>query len=130
MNENAQKWINALRSGKYKQARGVLTDRDGGHCCLGVACELAVELGITTRHKYEAGVRYGEDGTSMATPPLEVQEWLGLLDQWGSFRNEEGGFSDALTEMNDNGASFEEIADVIADEPPGLFGRSYHHANF
>ncbi len=33
-------WIAALRSGKYKQARGKLK-KDGGYCCLGVYCEIA-----------------------------------------------------------------------------------------
>ena len=38
-------WMTALRSGKYKQTTGTLADQDG-HCCLGVACDLAVKAGI------------------------------------------------------------------------------------
>lgn len=34
------KWVKALRSGKYKQGKGVLCDR-GKHCCLGVLCRVA-----------------------------------------------------------------------------------------
>jgi hypothetical protein len=35
------KWVEALRSGEYDQARGVLHDRDnGGFCCLGVLCKV------------------------------------------------------------------------------------------
>jgi hypothetical protein len=35
-----QKWINALRSGEYKQTRQSLHD-DKGYCCLGVLCDVA-----------------------------------------------------------------------------------------
>lgn len=34
------KWINALRSGEYKQANGALQN-EYGYCCLGVLCEIA-----------------------------------------------------------------------------------------
>lgn len=34
------KWIEALRSGKYKQGRGYLRTIDGGYCCLGVLCDV------------------------------------------------------------------------------------------
>jgi hypothetical protein len=35
-----QKWIKALRSGKFKQGNGCL-HRDGRYCCLGVACAVS-----------------------------------------------------------------------------------------
>ena len=34
------KWVEALRSGKYTQARGALHRKDGSYCCLGVLCSL------------------------------------------------------------------------------------------
>ena len=34
-----QLWVNALRSGKYRQARGFLR-KNGAMCCLGVLCEI------------------------------------------------------------------------------------------
>ena len=44
LNPNAQKWVDALRSGEYKQTRGALRGDDEGNepkfCCLGVACDL------------------------------------------------------------------------------------------
>lgn len=46
-----KKWIDALRSGKYLQARGELR-REGtvpAYCCLGVLCELGVEAGLLQR---------------------------------------------------------------------------------
>jgi len=34
------KWTDALRSGKYKQAREELRSPDGRFCCLGVLCDI------------------------------------------------------------------------------------------
>ena len=43
--EFAEKWLTALRSGKYKQAVETLYDPDvDGFCCLGVACVLEYPL--------------------------------------------------------------------------------------
>ena len=39
MNEKAQAWLDALRSGKFAQTKYNLKD-DMGYCCLGVACEV------------------------------------------------------------------------------------------
>jgi hypothetical protein len=35
-----EKWIRALRSGKFKQGKQRLRADDGGYCCLGVLCEI------------------------------------------------------------------------------------------
>lgn len=35
------KWVAALRSGKYKQGKGVLRGHSNAYCCLGVLCEVA-----------------------------------------------------------------------------------------
>ena len=37
MNENAKKWVKALRSGEFEQGTGYLRKGDK-FCCLGVAC--------------------------------------------------------------------------------------------
>lgn len=37
--ENAVKWLNALKSGRYKKTVGILGD-DTGYCCLGVGCKV------------------------------------------------------------------------------------------
>lgn len=34
------KWVKALRSGKYKQARGILKNSRGEMCCLGVLADI------------------------------------------------------------------------------------------
>lgn len=38
--ELKRKWIEALRSGRYRQTTGRLTDGEGGYCCLGVLCAI------------------------------------------------------------------------------------------
>ena len=39
--ELKQKWLDALRNGKYKQGESYLRNRDNKYCCLGVLCEVA-----------------------------------------------------------------------------------------
>src|SRR5437899_9420914 len=39
--KNAKKWAKALRSGEYKQSKGMLNNREG-YCCLGVACKIFI----------------------------------------------------------------------------------------
>lgn len=71
------RWVSALRSGEYKQARNDLC-ADGAFCCLGVLCDLYErERGID-------GWRFGKGSNpssylgSLGTPPKEVCEWAGL----------------------------------------------------
>lgn len=45
LNPVAQKWVDALRSGKYRQCRNQLRSDDReAYCCLGVLAELYVEV--------------------------------------------------------------------------------------
>lgn len=36
------KWLEALRSGRYKQGQGRLRDESNQFCCLGVLCDVGV----------------------------------------------------------------------------------------
>ncbi len=148
MNENAQRWVEALRSGDYQQGQYVLRQPVAGdadvYCCLGVACELYIEAGGTdlTRelgmgegrsHHNKSVYVYKSDnlrgqaagGTShdrTATLPTVVVQWLGLSNASGGWDVWDGEFeSHGLTGMNDGGASFDQIADLIEQEPRGLF---------
>lgn len=122
LNDNAKQWVEALRSGKYTQGMGLLRSRNDEYCCLGVACELYAE-----RHPELVIAAPREDsdyytyGGRCDTLPHAVVVWLGLRDAAGSYRPEES----ALTEDNDNGMTFAEIADIIEHEPDGLFGEDY-----
>ena len=98
MDANLQaKWVQALRSGEYKQG-ALFLRKDGKHCCLGVLCELA-GLEITPGGMVVAG-------------PYEVDDYEPLYDLLGG--------SDTARQLwnrNDgNGMrkhSFAEIADYI-----------------
>lgn len=82
------KWVEALRSGKFKQIRGNLYEKDG-NCCLGVLC---VVSGMPNDNRLN-DVHYTDELTN------------GLL----------GGFpSDTLWQLNDRDRKpFPEIADFI-----------------
>lgn len=104
MNDNAKKWVAALRSGKYKQTQGQLRS-DDKYCCLGVACDLAMETGVISSFI----------GTNLGLPK-PVQDWIGLKDDFGNYR----GFS-SLASENDAGRTFLEIADIIENNEVNLF---------
>lgn len=122
LNDNAKLWVAALRSGRFKQGRGCLTKLvDGGQldCCLGVACKVAIENGLAVEVKpatFDVLMYEGETGIL----PESVASWLGLEKCNGVFGKVPSDFQQ-LTEMNDNGKTFAEIADIIESEPEGLF---------
>jgi hypothetical protein len=117
-------WVEALRSGRFKQGTGklwVIThDQDNephepGLCCLGVLCYLAELEGVTTRqyHRFE-GYQFYMFGNTADVLPEEVKKWAGL--EYGDPRIP--GIDDdhedrSLAFINDNGADFDEIADLI-----------------
>lgn len=120
MNENAKTWAKALRSKEYPQTRGVLqrtVEIRGapiGFCCLGVACDLYIKAGNKLLTEEEDGRICFESGTGQL--PTRVMEWLGLTSHTGMDANDL-----SLAYKNDNGATFDEIADIIESEPEGLF---------
>ena len=122
MNENAEKWVAALRSGDYDQTKSFLRDEDG-FCCLGVACDLyAKETGGTARAWRKSGRYYVfaiGSPHEVSALPVPVMEWLGLRDQLGDYDPVVNMAS--LSTRNDNGAEFAEIAYLIESEPKGLF---------
>lgn len=110
------KWLAALRSGEYKQGRGQLHTPGNTFCCLGVLCDLAFNEGVVTRREDGGGFSYGQGGgplRNLGYPnylPPEVQEWAGIPTSnpgvsWGK----------KLSEYNDEGESFEFIADLIEE---------------
>lgn len=70
--------VAALRSGKYKQGREYLglIGNNVTHCCLGVACEVAIEngLGIPTT-RIDGYVMF--DGAESVLP-ASVRDWYGF----------------------------------------------------
>lgn len=95
------KWIEALRSGKYKQGRLALRTRNDHFCCLGVLCDVS---GVSEWK--ENGPCYSYDGASSLLPPL-------LRNQLTREARH------ALMERNDySGMSFPDIADWIGTNIP------------
>jgi hypothetical protein len=112
-----QRWLDALRSGEYKQTMENLQDSNG-FCCLGVLCDLhAQERGMNWVKRTDGYELYGE--TQLL--PLSVQEWAGLDNHMGGlvdFEYEKDGVmyvkSKSLPEINDAwNKNFNEIADLI-----------------
>lgn len=116
MNDNAKAWVAALRSGKYQQGRDYLC-KDNRYCCLGVACEV---LGIGKIIDGMGVATYlGDEPNDKDSGwlPRNAKEALGLRTYNGTL----GDGATSLTLLNDNGATFNEIADIIESEPEGLF---------
>lgn len=108
LNENAKKWVKALKSAKYKQAKSQLGDK-AGYCCLGVACVIAKKEGVIKA--------FGSENTHL---PEEVRRWLGLTSASGEYYV--GDRKTWLVDDNDNrDKNFKEIAAIIESEPAGLF---------
>lgn len=115
--ENVRKWVDALRSGKYKQCRSYLNKGDA-YCCLGVACEVAFKNGVAVEivnlnentSNAEAIRSYNKNTIDL---PTVVKEWLGFEQHSPTVRlsnNRE----EFLTNLNDSYKfSFEQIADLI-----------------
>ena len=123
LNENAKKWVEALRSGKYSQCEGTLQNVEG-YCCLGVACdvyekEAEVKLPRNKHGFYELDTLSG--GFKV------VRDWLGLVDSEGGMppfkgQKDQRYIYTTLTKLNDHARmSFNEIADVIESREKGIF---------
>lgn len=103
LNENMQKFVAALRSGEFPQAKGTLNridvlDSDEkltvGYCCLGVGCELAARNGVVAKDSMK---RYIDDTN------YEEVVVFGILDE----------DSDELVESS--AASYVYLPEVVAD---------------
>lgn len=75
--ERVQLLVDALRSGEFNQAQGVL-ENEHGNCCLGVACRVAMKNGLyvkVDRHEGDPSTLFDGQGIDL---PLSVQEWYGF----------------------------------------------------
>ena len=102
---DAKKWVEALRSGEYKQTRMVLCEGDEmegttAYCCLGVACDLFVDSYWIRR---PADEEWSIGGRSTILPTEEMMKSMGLNIEYVK----------DLVDLNDKGWSFAKIADKI-----------------
>lgn len=114
-----KEWVAALRSGDYKQGKGALR-RDDTYCCFGVLCELAVAAGVADRIVSKRLYSYGPAGTfpgnyvgawAAGFLPSVVSKWAGLGDVGDVVVD-----GNSLADLNDNGATFQDIANIIEAE--------------
>lgn len=111
--ENIRKWVDALRSGEYRQGYGRLrSDGSNAYCCLGVACDVS-GVGRWTGSLYETDgeMPWGVSGLELPNP---VVRWLGLDDR-DPYMESAGG--DSLSSLNDSeNWDFDKIADLLESE--------------
>ena len=106
------RWVTALRSGDYVQTEGTLCRVEDGpdgvdtYCCLGVLCELVPN---TTKDKLD------DDGDGVVfSYTYNKTTGIGRLPRdISGIANLSALAETTLVQMNDDGVSFEEIADHI-----------------
>lgn len=112
---DAEKWLAALRSGEYKQAKRTLYDlEDGGYCCLGVL-----------QHCLTGDVQRDSMGNPKSVPTfvwlremgIEFSTSYGEPDVVPAIKITKVGTGEVLVEsaaaINDLGVSFLQIADAL-----------------
>lgn len=127
--EVADLWIAALESGEYAQTTGalhVLSEHVGargneevirtkGYCCLGVLCEVAIKNGLDLKRRINIAstLEYFDEANGVA--PAKVMKWSGLKSATGDFYTAPVDDFTCLTQLNDDGTSFQEIANIIRE---------------
>ena len=123
-----EKWVNALTSGEYQQGNGKLRSTQG-YCCLGVLCDLyAKENNVEWEYKgYEEDncihnpTDYWTLDCASEFLPLCVKQWAELDHLSPQVKvkvevdEEPWECLEDLSELNDSGSSFAEIAKLIQE---------------
>lgn len=127
--ENVTKWIKALRSGEFKQGDGFLKayrlNEDGtqtsdiSYCCLGVLSEIqkvpSSLLDDDGAHVFE--YYFQDERQSVRCREYPSVEWFknitGFTDDANGWLWNDGEHEIDLAELNDNGYTFDQIANVI-----------------
>lgn len=111
--EFIEHWLKALESEEYRQTRGVLkAELKGGeyaYCCLGVACEVANDLGVRK-------VKIVTDKEQVLPPKMTSLIGISENGSFVEFVEINGGVYSNLAEMNDDWVSFKKIAQVIREQ--------------
>ncbi len=119
-NKHQRAWLDDLKKTRAKQGMGELHSQDGW-CCLGRACYV---LGIPGERRGDgnAFTEYfeGEDGglPCSAWHQLKLRSDAGRTSLLFEINGKEYG---SLTEANDNGCTFKQIAAAIEADPRNFF---------
>jgi hypothetical protein len=108
--EIADKWIVALLSGEYKQAKGKLYDGEG-YCCLGVLCKVLGEEFVKEEYPGVSHIWRCEGESEIL--PESIKEKAGMSSVSGEYSIGVECNDAQLTRDNDDGKTFKEIAAII-----------------
>lgn len=121
----ADKWIAALRSGKYTQGKKTLKTANGDMCCLGVLCDVYNPNGWSSKVEEfsptsDTIVQFncyvtGSGSEASSFLPGEVVAWADMKTSIGTIATDPS-FREGvdLAELNDfRDYNFDKIADVI-----------------
>ena len=120
--ELRKKWIEALRSGQYEQGKYCLRDKNDRFCCLGVLCDIS-DLGEWEDLLPDNSISRDyiiEETNDAAMLPERVRDAAGLFTCDGTVRSMKGRDilgSLSLAAANDQGKTFEKIADMLETYP-------------
>lgn len=108
----AKQWVEALRSGKYKQGELFLCE-DEKYCCLGVLNELHPELDlagglVSSLYNYKRIGLDSSHGLLSNSANCDFNSYSGIVNT--------STFDLSLSMLNDSGYTFDEIADIIEIE--------------
>jgi hypothetical protein len=100
-----EKWVAALRSGKYKQGRFALRNPLDEYCCLGVLCDISsIGNWVSFKTYFQYTTKTSGNAEGLCFLPEEVEYSLDLSSKEQA----------KLSDMNDSGRmSFEQIANYI-----------------
>lgn len=105
--ERVKLWIDALRSGEYTQIKSQL-GRDGeGYCCLGVACEVAIQNGLDIERVVQSNGTIDFDGERGELTDT-VAEWYGFDGNGVELED-----TTAISLNDDDEYTFVQIADKV-----------------
>ncbi len=115
-----KKWVNELKSGKYKKSKYLLNSK-GGYCCLGIICEIEnVLVKEKGKPSYIKGSRNKEN--QELTKSLYNKYGLRFAEGKLKERYKNSGF---LSQLNDGvNMSLKQIGEYIEQNPENVFTKS------
>ena len=99
-------WLKGLRSEKYKQGKEALRKKNN-YCCLGVLCDIYRKENKVRWKKFDDADGYYSLFNDGAVLPSKVRIWSGLKHSNPKI------LLKSLSEYNDTGKTFKEIANLI-----------------
>lgn len=122
------KWLKALRSGRYPQGFGRLRTASGGYCCLGVLSKIQKRLDDNNGtcfdgpYDHTAGSPRSTCFLSDNNPVIRALDINGAFPKGVSVKNIKPSYINnfsplsnclSLADCNDDGMSFKQIAEII-----------------